>query len=381
MKRTEMSLSSSRDQHNAFQSEVFTNDVQALKRSITPDVDARLARIANSVPNLGPESRVLDVGAGTGALIPHLQRRGVQDILAVDVCPAMLETLKEDLNARNPPTLGNVPAVRTWEGDVDDIPRYQGPFDCSFFNAVYGNLYSPRDCLLKIALMTRPGGYIVISHPLGRSWHEKFGAQNPQLVPHPLPERDACQQLVSDLPLIVESFEDESNFYFVLLRVPPDLEIPVGPVYMEGNVVTGFGRGSKQLGVPTANIPPDSLGDRLHSLPAGVYFGWVRLLDPSHSSPTDDGEVHRMVMNIGRRPTFNDAHPETTVELHVLHTFAEDFYGKKLRAVATGFIRPEVKFSGIQELLSRIKADIGTAKTHLESDFHKVYASDSFLSM
>ena len=40
-------------------------------------------------------------------------------------------------------------------------------------------------------------------------------------------------------------------------------------------MVEGFGRGSSQMGVPTANIEPGPLKDRLEGLPLGVYFGWV----------------------------------------------------------------------------------------------------------
>ena len=50
----------------------------------------RLERIADVVPDLGPESRVMDVGSGTSCLIPHMQQRGVRDILAVDVAEEAL---------------------------------------------------------------------------------------------------------------------------------------------------------------------------------------------------------------------------------------------------------------------------------------------------
>lgn len=50
----------------------------------------RLQRIVDAVPDLGPESRVMDVGSGTGCLTPHMQQRGVQDILAIDVAENML---------------------------------------------------------------------------------------------------------------------------------------------------------------------------------------------------------------------------------------------------------------------------------------------------
>lgn len=76
----------------------------------------RLATIVASVPALGPTSRVCDVGSGTGCLIPHMQARGVVDILAVDVAPGMLQQLRA--RYPDPGTCGNDPgeeraAVRT----------------------------------------------------------------------------------------------------------------------------------------------------------------------------------------------------------------------------------------------------------------------------
>lgn len=65
----------------------------------------RLSNIIAALPDLGPHSRVLDVGSGTGCLIPHLQARRVQDITAVDLSARMLEQLQQ----RHPPpgTCGN----------------------------------------------------------------------------------------------------------------------------------------------------------------------------------------------------------------------------------------------------------------------------------
>jgi riboflavin kinase len=73
---------------------------------------------------------------------------------------------------------------------------------------------------------------------------------------------------------------------------------------LESTVVTGFGRGSRQLGVPTANMDPGPLEQQLQQLERGVYFGWAQL-DPPEGSPAVDAAVHKMVMNVGRRPTVN----------------------------------------------------------------------------
>ena len=51
-----------------------------------------------------------------------------------------------------------------------------------------------------------------------------------------------------------------------------------------------------------------------------------------------DGDVHKMVMNIGYRPTCDDG-AGLTVEIHVMHGYKDDFHGEPLRAVALGYIR------------------------------------------
>jgi hypothetical protein len=66
-------------------------------------------------------------------------------------------------------------------------------------------------------------------------------------------------------------------------QVPPAYLLSA-PIAMEGQVMEGFGRGSSQMGVPTANIEPGPLKDTLEGLPLGVYFGWAHRLPLSHIS-------------------------------------------------------------------------------------------------
>ena len=361
--------------HNAAQAEYFTRELGTLTASLTPEVEAQLAAVAAAVPDLGPASRVLDVGAGDGALIPHLQRRGVLDILAVDVCPAMLDALRVRLGEPSP--LGNEPAVRPWLGDVAEVPPFQGPFDAAFFNAVFGNVLDQQEALLQTCFLLRPGSAVVISHPMGRQWLERYRAENPAIVPNPLPSERELRALIADLPLRLERFEDGEDLYLAVLRVPEGYAHLAAPLCLSGPVVPGFGRGSKQLGVPTANLPPGPLAEQLKNLSTGVYFGWARL-DPAPGAPEQDAAVHKMVMNVGRRPTFQDAEPELSVELHILHPFAEDFYGRPLKAVVLGYLRPEIRFSGLPELLGRIHTDIGVARTQLDLPAWAEFRADPF---
>ena len=46
----------------------------------------------------------------------------------------------------------------------------------------------------------------MISHPLGKTWHEGLKAEDHQMVPHSLPDEATLQQLAWDLPLRMRSF-------------------------------------------------------------------------------------------------------------------------------------------------------------------------------
>ena len=86
-----------------------------------PIFTQRLDRIVGAVPRLGPGSRVLDVGSGAGALIPHLQSTGVADVLALDLSAGMLGKLRRRF--ADPGTLGNEPGVSPDPGLMPSLAK------------------------------------------------------------------------------------------------------------------------------------------------------------------------------------------------------------------------------------------------------------------
>lgn len=58
----------------------------------------------------------------------------------------------------------------------------------------------------------------------------------------------------------------------------------------------------------TANLNPEDLPQEVRALAKGVYFGWAQV----RASGMDE-RVHKMVMNIGNRPTFADSEAVTVV--------------------------------------------------------------------
>jgi riboflavin kinase/FMN adenylyltransferase len=108
---------------------------------------------------------------------------------------------------------------------------------------------------------------------------------------------------------------------------------------IEGVVEQGDQRG-RTIGFPTANV---ALGEHLRPR-FGVYA--VRALV--------EGAWRDGVANLGRRPTVGKL--QENFEVH-LFDFAGDLYGQTLRVALVDFIRPEMKFAGLEPLKAQIAAD------------------------
>ena len=118
---------------------------------------------------------------------------------------------------------------------------------------------------------------------------------------------------------------------------------------LNGQVVKGDGRGST-LGIPTANI--EIAQDQ--ALPAdGVYATLASV----------GGTLLASVTNIGTRPTFGGGH--RTVETHILD-YSGNLYGHRLEIAIIEQIRPEKKFTSVEELLAQIGDDIAKARQLLK---------------
>ncbi|KAM4809932.1 riboflavin kinase [Rhinophrynus dorsalis] len=127
------------------------------------------------------------------------------------------------------------------------------------------------------------------------------------------------------------------------------------PYFCRGEVVKGFGRGSKDLGIPTANFPEHVVDNLPNDLSTGIYYGW---------GCVGNGDVHKMVMSIGWNPFYKNT--KKSVETHIIHQFGEDFYGEILSIVIAGYIRPEKSFDSLDSLIAAIHSDIEEAKKQLD---------------
>ncbi|CAK7262810.1 riboflavin kinase [Sporothrix epigloea] len=164
------------------------------------------------------------------------------------------------------------------------------------------------------------------------------------------------------------------------------------PVMMEGPVISGFGRGSRELGIPTANLPVDAEATPwIADCISGVYFGWAvleaarpgeaaaaeakgtlgdnsKIVSKLPAAKDDDQSsavagLYPMVMSIGFNPFYQNT--KRTAEVHILHPFAHDFYGAHLRLAILGYIRPEKDYASLDALVADIQFDCVVARQSL----------------
>jgi len=187
------------------------------------------------------------------------------------------------------------------------------------------------------------------------------------------------------------------------------------PLRLSGKVVKGFGRGSKELGIPTANIPLEGLSVGGHDeIESGIYYGWAGLSSSKatrrhdsedkyqhmtvevsekvnavlyggdrkaagerDSSANDKGAIYPMVMSIGWNPYYKNT--VRSIEIHIMHHFETDFYDSHMNVSILGFIRPEYDYVSKESLIEDIKTDINVAGESLARMAYAKYKDEPFL--
>ena len=117
------------------------------------------------------------------------------------------------------------------------------------------------------------------------------------------------------------------------------------PFLLEGEVVHGRKVG-RELGFQTANLQVDKTC--LLPMP-GVYLTHAQV----------KGQKYPALTNIGNNPTF--ALDTVQIETHILD-FKDNIYQKRMSVYFLRFVRPEIRFSGREQLIEQLTYDIQSAR-------------------
>jgi SAM-dependent methyltransferase len=191
-----------------------------------------------------PGARLLDVGAGRGAVVRAALARGCE-VTAVDAAPGMVRRLRADF-----PTV----TVERMDAHRFDLPG--ASFDVVTAGFVLDLLSDPVAALAEMRRVLRPGGVIALS------------------IPGPLPHRERWAWLVE---LAGEFYPD----------AVPEQPAPPAPVDVAGLLASaGFTRPEQRAFThPEPVADAASLWELFSSrLPTAVSAGWIDWLPPDRAA-------------------------------------------------------------------------------------------------
>ena len=103
--------------------------------------------------------RILDVGCATGRLLEQLTTAGATELAGIDLAPRIVEVARQKLAKTGV-------AVELQSGDAEDsLPWDADAFDAVTLTGVLHHFYRPRDALVEIRRILRPGGRLLVVDP------------------------------------------------------------------------------------------------------------------------------------------------------------------------------------------------------------------------
>jgi len=126
--------------------------------------------------------------------------------------------------------------------------------------------------------------------------------------------------------------------------------------FFEGLVVDGDKLGRK-LGYPTANLKMTNeekivLGNGIYAVYVDVASG--ETISQPHSPFTTHHSLYKGMMSIGFRPTVDGK--KKVIEVNIFD-FSKEIYGETIRVYVKKYLRPEIKFNDLDELVKQIDQD------------------------
>lgn len=188
------------------QAEFFDNLASTWDVIERPDISKRLRRVVDA-SLLSPGQRVLDVGTGTGVLLPLLAERVGETgrIVAMDISAGMLAV------ARAKRFRGSITFL---QADLEGSGLPDASFDRVFCNAVFPHFTDPEGALAEIRRILRPGGLLLISHPIGREAVNAIHRDGGEVVAHDIvPGPEAMRRLLEESGLCQVTVIDEPDFF------------------------------------------------------------------------------------------------------------------------------------------------------------------------
>lgn len=184
----------------------FENVAREWDLSQPPDRDLVINRLLEPFDQALAQSKsILDVGTGTGAMIPILHNRyPASRIISVDLAENMPRLAKR-----------KVPNACLVQADVHVLPFRDGNFSCVICHNSFPHFWQKDQALMEIRRVLQVGGKLLILHDISRekvNWSHR-NAQA-EIIHHDLlPEGNSLGQMLSRAGYQLLSLEDDDTHY------------------------------------------------------------------------------------------------------------------------------------------------------------------------
>lgn len=130
---------------------------------------------------------VLDIGCGTGVMVPYYLERNVKEVVGIDLSPEMLNAARRKFP---------MSCVRFMNADAETC-RFEPDYDiCVVYNA-FPHFPDPVALVQNLASALRPGGRFTIAHGASRETIDRGHMGSAHDVSLCLPSDDALKALLA----------------------------------------------------------------------------------------------------------------------------------------------------------------------------------------
>ena len=165
-----------------------------------------------SIIDLKPGDRVLDVGCGTGVLVPFIREMitGKGVLYELDNADRMIEVNRQAHEADN---------IHFVVADAEDAPFDTASFDAVICFSCFPHFHDRETAMMNLSRILKHRGTFVVSHFASSDEINRLHRAHDHAVMHDrLPDEAAMRSLFLSAGLSIFLFTDEPGFYCVVAR-------------------------------------------------------------------------------------------------------------------------------------------------------------------